>query len=108
MDLRAVIAVVRRDRLERIEEELQNLGVRGITVSKVKGYGEYQDFFTRDWMVENVRLDIFTRKDKVEAIVAVLMKAAHTGTPGDGIVVVHPIEAFLNIRLQSEATPDQG
>lgn len=106
MDLRAVIAIVRRDRLERVEERLREVGIRGINVSKVKGYGEYHNFFAADGMVDNVRLEIFTREDRVDAIVAAILDAGHTGSRGDGIVVVHPIERFVNIRLRSDATPD--
>ena len=106
MELSAIIAIISSDRLEQVELGLQELGVAGVSVSKVKGYGEYRNFFAHDWMVESVRLEIFTRKDKMEAITAAIMKTAHTGAPGDGIVVVYPIERFLNIRLQSEATPD--
>lgn len=106
MDLRAVIAIIRRDQLERVEKGLREIGVRGINVSKVKGYGEYHNFFSADWMVESVRLEIFTRKDKVDAITATILETGHTGSPGDGIVVVYPIERFMNIRLRSDATPD--
>lgn len=106
MELNAVIAIIRRDMLEDVERSLQELGVKGVSVSKVKGYGEYPNFFTRDWMVDSVRLEIFTRKDKVDEITAAIMKAAHTGSPGDGIIVVYPVAKYFNIRLRSEATPD--
>lgn len=106
MDLRAVIAIIRRDRLERVEQGLREIGVRGINVSKVKGYGEYRNFFAADWMVDRVRLEIFTRQDRVDAILATILEAGHTGSPGDGIVVVYPIERFVNIHLRSDATPD--
>lgn len=106
MDLRAVIAIIRRDQLERVEKGLREIGVRGINVSKVKGYGEYHNFFTADWMVDNVRLEIFTRKDRVDAIMATILETGHTGSPGDGVVVVYPIERFANIRLRSDVTPD--
>ena len=108
MDLSVVVAIIRRHALEKVEQALREIGVRGISVSKVKGYGEYHNFFARNGMVENVRLEIFTAKDKVDAITTTIMENAHTGSPGDGIVVVHPIEKFLNIRLRSEATPDAG
>ena len=68
----------------------------------VKGFS----IFTADWMVDSVRLEIFTRKERVDAIVAAILEAGHTGSPGDGIVVVYPIERFANIRLRSDATPD--
>ena len=106
MELTAIIAIIRSDRLEEVELGLQELGVMGVSVSKVKGYGEHANFFARDWMVESVRLEIFTRKDHVEAITATIMNTAHTGARGDGVVVVYPIERLFNVRLQSEAVPD--
>ena len=107
MDLSVVIAVIRSNVLENVEQRLREIDVKGISVSKVKGYGEYHNFFAQDGMVENVKLEIFTRADKVEAIAAAIIQTAHTGSPGDGIVVVSPIAKFFNIRLRSEATPDR-
>jgi nitrogen regulatory protein P-II 1 len=107
MDINLIIAIIRRDKLEDVEKRLQDLGVERITVSKVKGYGEYHDFFARNWMVEEVRVEIFTRKDEVEMITAAIMEAAHTGLPGDGVVAVVPTEKFFLIRTRSEATPQE-
>lgn len=108
MELSVVTAIVRREKLGAVEAALQELGVRGISVSKVKGYGDYHNFFAVDQMVDNVRIEIFTRTDKSDAITASIMNAAHTGLRGDGVVVVHPIDKFFNIRLRSEAVPDNG
>lgn len=46
-----ITAVVRRMVLETVEQRLQAIGVPGITVSHVKGYGEYKDFYARDWSI---------------------------------------------------------
>ena len=107
MDIRIIVAIIRRDRLEQVEKKLQDIGVERISVSKVKGYGEYHNFFARNWMVEEVRIEIFTRKDEVESIATAIMDAAHTGLPGDGVVAVMPVEKFLLIRTRSEATPEE-
>jgi nitrogen regulatory protein P-II 1 len=107
MDIRVIVAIIRRDRLEDVEKRLQDIGVERINVSKVKGYGEYHDFFARNWMVEEVRVEIFTRGHKVQTIAAAIMEAAHTGLPGDGIVAVMPVEKLFLIRTRSEATPDE-
>jgi len=106
VDIKQIVAIIRRDKLEEVEKKIQSMGVELINVSKVKGYGEYHDFFARDWMVEEVRLEIFTKKDKVETITAAIMDAAHTGEPGDGIVAVVPVEKFFLIRTRSEAIPN--
>lgn len=108
MELSVVIAIIRSEKLQEVEHRLRDAGVSGISVSKVKGYGDYHNFFAPDQMVDSVRLEIFTRKDKVETITAAIMKAAHTGLQGDGVIVVYPIQKFFNIRLQAEAVPDAG
>ena len=105
MDVNLIVAIIRRDKLEEVEKKLQAIRVERITVSKVKGYGEHHDFFARDWMVEEVRIEIFTRKDEVERITAAIMDAAHTGLPGDGVVAVLPVDKFYLVRTRSEATP---
>lgn len=104
MDIKLIIAIIRRDKLEAVEQRLKGTGVERINVSKVKGYGEYHDFFARNWMVEEVRLEIFTKHDEVEKITTAIMNAAHTGVPGDGVVAVIPVEKFFLNRTRAEAT----
>lgn len=108
MELSGIVAVVRAEVLADVERVLRELGVTGISVSKTKGYGEYQNFFSKDWMTDAARLEIFTTNGRVEAIADAIVRTAHTGSPGDGIVVVYPVQKFFNIRLQSEAIPDAG
>ena len=107
MDARLIIAIIRTDKLEKVEERLRAVGPERVDVSDVKGYGEYRNFFTQDWMVEEVRLEIYTRQNEVKAIAAAIMGAAHTGLPGDGVIAVVPVEKFFLIRTGAEATPDQ-
>ena len=107
MDIRLIVAIIRRDKLEEVERKVREAGVERINVSKVKGYGEYHNFFTPDLMVDEVRLEIYTKKHEVKTITAAIMDAAHTGLPGDGIVAVVPVEEFFLIRTHAEAAPDQ-
>src|SRR5689334_19097847 len=106
MDIKQIVAIIRSDRLEPVEESLKNMGVERINVSKVKGYGEYRDFFARDWMVDEVRIEVYTRQHKVQAIAGAIMDAAHTGVPGDGIVAVVPVDTLYLVRTKAEATGD--
>jgi nitrogen regulatory protein P-II 1 len=101
-----VIANFRSDRLNEVEKSLEKLGVERINVCKVKGFGEYHNFFADNWLTAEVRVEIFTRADKVEAIATAVMEAAHTGVPGDGVVAVVPIERLYLIRTRGEATPE--
>jgi nitrogen regulatory protein P-II 1 len=105
--LRKVTAIVRVDVLERVERRLQELRVPGITVTKVKGYGEYENFFARDRMTEHARIEIFLRRERAEEVARTIVDAAHTGGAGDGIVVVLPVEAIYRIRSRQVASSDE-
>ena len=96
--MKKIVAVIRSLDLEKAERSLKDIGVEGITVIQAKGYGEYKDFFTMDWVVNNVKLEIVASDDQVEKIVESLRKTICTGHAGDGIIVVSPVEEFIKIR----------
>jgi len=108
MGLSYVIAVVRADALEAVEQSLINIGVRGLTVVKVKGLGRHANFFSRDWLSDEVKLEIVTDDNRVAAIRSAIMDAAHSGDPGDGIVSVLPVSSFHRIRTRAEALPEDA
>lgn len=104
MDARLIIANFPSDKLEEVEKKLERIGAERINVTKVKGFGEYHNFFAPNWLNDEVRVEIFTKKDEVDAIASAIMDVAHTGAPGDGVVAVVPIEKLYLIRTRSEAT----
>lgn len=102
-----VTAIVRMDRVERVEAALQDIHVSGVSVSHVKGYGEYADFYARDWMDQYARFEIFTSAEHGDRIVEAILAAASSGTRGDGIVCVSPVEQVWRVRGRSPAEPGQ-
>ena len=102
-----VNAIIRTDKLEDVEQRLKQMLVKGLSVSHVKGYGEYHDFVTHDWQVRNVRIEIFAEAAKAEEIAQAIVEAAHTGLKGDGIVVLMSVEKVLRIRTKGEAAPEE-
>lgn len=106
MNYRKVTAIIQSDVLEKVERKLQAIGVTGISITKVKGYGEYANFYSKDWMVSHVRFEIFTHETKADAIAQAIIEAAHVGLEGDGIVAVLPVEKLYRIRTQSEVVID--
>ncbi|WP_298439602.1 P-II family nitrogen regulator [Geobacter sp.] len=107
MELRTVVAIIRNEVLEKVEGRLVDMGVKGISVTKVKGYGEYANFFNPDWMVSHSRIEIFTERSRVDETIAAIMELAHTSMPGDGVVAVLPVEKLYRIRTRSEALPEE-
>lgn len=83
------------------------MGVGGISVTKVKGFGEYADFFERDWMTTHLRVEVFTSSSQAGAIARAIIDAAHSGREGDGIVAILPVEKLYRIRTRALADVEQ-
>ncbi len=107
MRFKYVVAIIRADVLDALETKLGTLHVRGITVTKVMGFGEYTDFFSKSHLTEHIKVEIFVEESKVEATANAIMDVAHSDVPGAGIVAILPVDKFLHIRTRSEALPDQ-
>jgi len=97
MKMNLIIAIIRTEMLEQVESCLEKLGLEGISVSRVKGHGEYENFYQRDHMTSYDRLEIFASESKAEEIARCIMGAAHSGLPDDGIVSILPVRKFYRI-----------
>lgn len=93
-----VTAIVRGLALEHVEAELERLGVPRVTVTSVRGFGEYRDFFRHDWTVGHARLELSVPRADADRYVRAILDAASTGERGDGIVAVVPVDAVVRIR----------
>lgn len=107
MSLKYVVAVIRADVLDALEAKLGSLRVRGLTVSKVKGFGEYVDFLAKSHLTEHIKVEIFVEESKAEGIANAIMDVAHSDVPGAGIVAIMSVDKFYHIRTRSEALPGQ-
>lgn len=105
MSLKYVIAIVRPDVLGALEARLGSLQVRGMTVTRVEGFGEYADFFSRSHLTEHIKLEIFVEEPKVDAVTDAIMEVAHSDVPGAGILAVLAVDKFFHIRTRSESLP---
>lgn len=103
--MKIVNAIIKPFKLDDVREAISEIGVEGITVSEVKGFGrqkghtelyrgaEYQvDFLPK------VKLEIAVNDDIVERLVEVISKAAYTGKIGDGKIFVYSLEQAIRIR----------
>ncbi len=96
-----ITAIVRGLALERVEEQLERLGIPGVTVTQVHGFGEYRDFFRHDWSVGHARLELFVPRADSDRYVHAILEAASTGGAGDGMVAVAPVDSVIRIRNAS-------
>lgn len=107
MNYRKVTAIFRLDLLGKVEKRLQELGVKGLTVSKVKGYGEYADFYAKDWLTTHARVELFLKEEEAEVTAQAIMDAASLDMEGDGIVAILPVEKLYRIRTKTEVNHEE-
>lgn len=106
MSTRKVEAIVRFSALESVEDALKEAGVSGLTVSPVRGFGEYRNFFRDDWTHRFARIEIFTTR--AEEIADLIVETAHTGVAGDGLVAIQPVDRIDRIRDQRTIENGEG
>ncbi|NOY66029.1 MAG: P-II family nitrogen regulator [Gammaproteobacteria bacterium] len=106
MKFRKITAIIQPDVLEKVEKKLEDLNVPGISVSILKGYGEYKNFYTTDHMVTHVKVEVFSSVARAKELAEAIMEAAHTGVEGDGIVAIIPVETVYHIRTKQECTSE--
>jgi|SRR5690606_20959551 len=107
--MKLVVAIVRPERLSAVLEELYKADVQGLTITRVQGHGgereqveTYRGMTVKMELSEKVRLDIGVSNHFVEPTVKAILKAAHTGSVGDGKIFVLPVEKVYRIRTGEE------
>lgn len=108
--MKLVTAIVKPHKVEEVKDALQDLGVQGLTLTEVRGYGRQRGHtevyrgaeYTVDF-VPKARLEILCGDYMVNEIVDTVLKAARTGQVGDGKIFVTNVEAIVRIR-----TGEQG
>ena len=103
--MKLIIAVIKPFKLEEVKEALAKIGVEGMTVTEVKGFGRQKGHteiyrgseYTVDFLPK-VKIEIVVADDVKAKTVEAIVKAAKTGKIGDGKVFVVPIEDAVRIR----------
>jgi len=101
LNLKLIVAIVRTQVLGDVEERLVSMRGKGISVTRVKGYGEFDTFMHPEWRFTHARIEIYAEQSMVDTVVEAILDSAHVGAPGDGIVAVHPVERLYRIRSKS-------
>jgi nitrogen regulatory protein P-II 1 len=98
MNLKYVIAIVGPQCVAELEAQFARIGIEGITLTKVKGFGEYKNFFRDDWLSDHTKIEILTDESRVPALLEVLMKTAGSSLPGSGVVAIVPVDSVMPLR----------
>ena len=103
--MKLITAVVKPFKLDDVREALADVGVQGITVSEVKGFGRQKGhtelYRGAEYVVDflpKVKLEIAIDDDQVDTVVEAITKSAHTGKIGDGKIFITSLEEVIRIR----------
>jgi nitrogen regulatory protein P-II 2 len=103
--MKLIIAVIKPFKLDDAREALSEIGVRGITVSEVKGFGRQKGhtelYRGAEYVVDflpKIKLEIAIEADQLDQVIETISKATQTGKIGDGKIFVTALENVIRIR----------
>ena len=103
--MKMVMAIIKPFKLDDVREALADVGVNGITVTEVKGFGRQKGhtelYRGAEYVVDflpKVKIEIVMDDPMVERAIEAIQQAAHTGRIGDGKIFVSPVEDVIRIR----------
>ena len=103
--MKKIEAIIKPFKLEEVRDALSDVGVVGMSVSEVKGFGRQKGHteiyrgseYTVDFLPK-IKIETVVNDDKVDAVIAAIVETAKTGKIGDGKVFVLPVENAVRIR----------
>ena len=103
--MKKIEAIIKPFKLDEVREALSEIGVTGLTVTEVKGFGRQKGhtelYRGAEYVVDflpKVKIEIVVSSETVEPALEAISKAAHTGKIGDGKIFVMPVEQVVRIR----------
>ena len=103
--MKQITAIIKPFKLDEVREELSEIGVNGLTVTEVKGFGRQRGhtelYRGAEYVVDflpKVRIDVEVTDDQADACIEAIIKAARTGKIGDGKIFVTNVEKVIRIR----------
>lgn len=103
--MKLVTAIIKPFKMEDVRTALSEIGIQGITVTEVKGFGRQRGHtelyrgaeYVVDFLPKS-KLEIAAADDQVDAVIEAIVKTANTGKIGDGKIFVSPMEQVIRIR----------
>lgn len=103
--MKLITAIIKPFKLDDVREALSDIGIAGITISEVKGFGRQKGhtelYRGAEYVVDflpKIKIEIATSDDMVEPVIDAIISVANTGKIGDGKIFVSPIEQVIRIR----------
>ncbi len=103
--MKLIIAFIRPEKLDDVRRALEDIGISGMTIISVQGRGEergielmYRGKPVKVDFVPKIQVEVITDDEKVDRVIDAISRTAYTGRPGDGVIIVLPVERFVRVR----------
>ncbi len=103
--MKKIEAIIKPFKLDEVREALSELGVSGLTVTEVKGFGRQKGhtelYRGAEYVVDflpKIKVEVVITAEMLDTVVDAIVKAAHTGKIGDGKIFITPVEQVIRIR----------
>lgn len=103
--MKKIEAIIKPFKLDEVKDAISELGIKGMTVSEVKGFGRQKGhtelYRGAEYVVDflpKVKIELIIKDEDVQKVVGVIMTAAKTGRIGDGKIFVVPVDEVIRIR----------
>ena len=103
--MKKIEAIIKPFKLDEVREALSEIGINGLTVTEVKGFGRQKGhtelYRGAEYVVDflpKIKMEMVVADDLVEAAIDAVIKSAHTGKIGDGKIFVSSVEQVIRIR----------
>ena len=103
--MKKIEAIIKPFKLDDVKEALNDMGIKGMTISEVKGYGRQKGhkeiYRGAEYIVDFIpkaKMEIIVEASQVDEIIETIQKTAHTGKIGDGKIFVLPVEQVIRVR----------
>ena len=110
--MKKIEAIIKPFKLDDVRDQLFDIGIQGLTVTEVKGFGRQKGhtelYRGAEYVVDflpKVKVEVVVDEDRVEDVIKAIVTGAKTGRIGDGKIFVSPVETAIRIRTE-ERGPD--
>ena len=103
--MKKIEAIIKPFKLDDVKDALNNLGIKGMTISEVKGYGRQKGhtevYRGAEYVIDflpKLKVEIIVKSEQAEQVIDAIVAAAKTGKIGDGKIFVMPVESVVRVR----------
>jgi nitrogen regulatory protein PII len=105
--MKKIEAIIRPFKLDEVKEALVEEGVRGLTITEVRGYGRqkghtetYRGSEYRIEFIPKIKIEVIVEQEKAEKVIEAILRTAKTGQVGDGKIFIYDVQDVIRIRTE--------